>query len=169
MNKITIRTAKPADARVVLDFLNRVGGESDQLLFTENDFHNTTVEQEADIITTMINSSNSTMVLAFDQETVVSVSTLNGSPRTRAAHRTTLALAVSRSHWQRGIGSNVLQKLIAIAREKGLHTIDLEVKADNHAAIHLYQTFGFEEIGRYPDYIKLPDSYCDAILMILKL
>ncbi|WP_314065116.1 GNAT family protein [uncultured Vagococcus sp.] len=169
MSEIHIREAMPADAAAILDYLNKIGGESINLLFTENAFVNTTIPEEAAIIKKMVAGTNSTMILALDGQQVVSVSSLNGSDRPRAAHRTTLAISVSRTHWNRGIGSKVLNRLIDIAKSKELEIIDLEVKADNQAAIRLYQKAGFKEIGRYPHFLKIDAHYYDGIFMVLHL
>lgn len=169
MSDIIIRKATPADAPAVLDYLNKIGGESDQLLFTEGAFSTTSIAEEAAIIQQLTTGINSTMLLALDGQQVISVSTLNGSSRPRAAHRTSLALSVCRSHWNRRIGYKMLISLIDVAKEKHLDVIDLEVKADNQAAIHLYQKAGFTEIGRYPQFLKIEGQYYDGILMVLQL
>lgn len=169
MAEILIRAAKPTDAPAILDYLNQVGGESTNLLFTEGSFAKTTIAEEEAIIKKMSDGPNSTMIMALDGPLVVSVSSLNGSPHPRAVHRTSLAISVSKSHWNRGIGFMVLTRLIEIAKEKKLNIIDLEVKADNEAAIHLYQKAGFKEIGRYPHFIKIDEQYYDGLLMVLLL
>lgn len=60
------------------------------------------------------------------------------------------------------IASELLQKTIDLAREKGLRRICLEVRASNTAAINLYQKFEFASSGRRPGYY---DNREDAILM----
>lgn len=47
--------------------------------------------------------------------------------------------------------------------------ISLGVKSDNTAAIKLYESLGFEVVGRHRDYFKLEDSYYDELLMDLAL
>ena len=46
-----------------------------------------------------------------------------------------------------------------------LHNIDLEVVADNKAAIALYHKMGFTDIGVYKNYWFANNVYKDAILM----
>ena len=68
---------------------------------------------------------------------------------------------------RRGIGSQLLKELIAIARERKLQTIFLEVRESNVAARALYCKFGFEESGRRKNYYANPTE--DAVLYTLNL
>ena len=47
--------------------------------------------------------------------------------------------------------------------------INLEVRADNESAIHLYEKYGFRSIGTSPAYFKIGDQYFDFVLMVLDL
>lgn len=53
-----------------------------------------------------------------------------------------------------GIGSILLENLIQLAKEKNLTSINLEVMEENYPAIHLYQNFGFKQIGLRKNYYK---------------
>ena len=60
--------------------------------------------------------------------------------------------------------------MIDWAKEKGFEKMELEVNAENTAAIALYQKFGFQEFGRYPQFVKYEDgSYGDALYMVKEL
>lgn len=61
----------------------------------------------------------------------------------------------------RGIGAQILRTGIDWARNHGANTIHLEVDSANAAALALYESFGFQQWGRRPDYY--PGS--DAVLM----
>lgn len=55
--------------------------------------------------------------------------------------------------WQgRGLGRQLLQRLLRQAREQGADTAFLEVRASNRAAIALYDALGFNEIGQRRGY-----------------
>jgi len=54
-----------------------------------------------------------------------------------------------------GIGSMLMEILIALARKEGLKRIGLTVLADNYKALRLYEKFGFKKIR----YIKNGDVY----------
>lgn len=54
-----------------------------------------------------------------------------------------LDIAVAPSFRGRGVGRALLERAIAIAREKGAERLVLEVRESNGAAIRLYERFGF--------------------------
>jgi ribosomal-protein-alanine N-acetyltransferase len=76
-------------------------------------------------------------------------------------------IAVAREVLRRGIGRQLLSELIPGLRQTGIQTLHLEVRASNLAAMGLYNSFGFKEIGRRPRYYSDPIE--DAVLMTLHL
>ena len=63
-----------------------------------------------------------------------------------------------------------IEKLFAVARERGFEQIELEVVADNENAIHLYKSMGFENYGTFPNNMKYKDgTYADAYWMMKNL
>lgn len=84
------------------------------------------------------------------------------------AHRGELEITVKKSHWNQGIGSKLLERIISFAREEAnSEIISLEVRSDNKAAIHLYQKFGFKKIGTFKGYFKINGEMIDFDLMQL--
>lgn len=65
-----------------------------------------------------------------------------------------------------GFGKFILNELINIAKEEGCTSITLEVNENNKPAIHLYEQFGFKQVGFRKKYYDGVDS---AILMTLEL
>ncbi len=63
----------------------------------------------------------------------------------------------------RGLGKQLVQKLIDLAIEKKAEVIFLEVRKSNQVAQNLYKYFGFEVIGSRRGYYV--DNNEDAILM----
>jgi ribosomal-protein-alanine N-acetyltransferase len=76
-------------------------------------------------------------------------------------------IAVKKSWQRRGIGSILLENLIARARELNLKFITLEVRVSNFAAQKLYQKFGFVVEGMRKNYYVKPVE--DAVIMTLYL
>ena len=93
---------------------------------------------------------------------------LSGLPR-RMNHRAELGLTVLKSEWNKGLGSQLLQKAIEFAKSNDIEIINLEVRSDNLRAIHVYKKFGFRKIGTSPAYFKIADSYIDFDIMYLDL
>jgi ribosomal protein S18 acetylase RimI-like enzyme len=68
-----------------------------------------------------------------------------------------------------GLGKLVVGSLIDNARERGLETLDLGVRGNNHGAMELYEDLGFREWGRLPDVIEVGDERYDDVRMFLRL
>jgi len=69
-----------------------------------------------------------------------------------------------------GIGTRLIRKIIEVARQKDFEIIQLYVFASNKKAIHIYKKFGFQEVGRIKNGIKLQNGkYTDEIIMTLHL
>lgn len=51
-------------------------------------------------------------------------------------HRGDLGVSVLRQYWNKGIGSQLLHKVINFAKENSFEVIDLQVRSDNFSAIH---------------------------------
>jgi RimJ/RimL family protein N-acetyltransferase len=59
------------------------------------------------------------------------------------------------SDWRgRGVGTALVAAAIEWARARGLHKLTLGVFPQNHAAIALYQKFGFVEEGRHVKHMR---------------
>lgn len=74
-----------------------------------------------------------------------------------------LTIAVSSARWGQGIGSQLLEELLAEAVRRGCTEVFLEVRADNLRAQRLYQWWGFAEVGLRRGYYQ--PSGTDAIVM----
>lgn len=67
---------------------------------------------------------------------------------------------------RQGLARLLLVQLISEARILGAETLFLEVRPSNQAALALYQTIGFNEIGRRVDYYPAPKGQReDAIVL----
>ena len=79
-------------------------------------------------------------------------------------------MLVDRGWRGRGVGSALVEAAIAMARDRGLHKLCLEVFAHNTAAIGLYRKFGFVEEGRRRrQYRRANGELWDSIMMGLPL
>lgn len=166
--EITYREAEPWEAAALLEYMKQVGSESGNLSFGAEGL-SFSVEQEAAILESICQNPRSIMLLAFDGGEIVGNASIHGSSRPRFSHRYELAITVRKSHWGRGIGTALMERLIAFAREIGAEVVSLEVRSDNDRAIALYKKFGFEIFGTYRKFFKFEDNYYDADYMNLYL
>jgi ribosomal protein S18 acetylase RimI-like enzyme len=81
------------------------------------------------------------------------------------AHRGHLGMGIVKEFRGQGLGSKLISAAIAHAQRIGLEKVELEVFADNLAAIGLYQRQGFEKTGEISRYRKIDGEYQDVILM----
>jgi [ribosomal protein S18]-alanine N-acetyltransferase len=75
-------------------------------------------------------------------------------------------LVISVAHRRRGFGLQLLQSLIAAARQRNVERIFLEARESNVAARALYEKVGFQLNGRRKAYYGHPQE--DALLFALK-
>ena len=76
-----------------------------------------------------------------------------------------LNLAVHPEHRRRSIARRLLAEGLGQARTLGAALAWLEVRPSNLAALVLYESFGFKEVGRRPRYYD--DTNEDALLLTL--
>lgn len=58
-----------------------------------------------------------------------------------------LSMGVVQAWRGRGVGSRLLEQLVAAAREQGLASLSLSVEPDNYA-LRLYERVGFQQVGQ---------------------
>ena len=165
---IIYRTAVPSDAAQLLDYLKQVGGETDNLSFGAAGIP-FTVEQEAALLERIANSPHSRFFLALDGEKIVGNACVDGSANPRLCHRRNLAITVLRDYWGRGVGTELMERMLAFARESGAELASLEVRSDNERAKALYRKFGFVSFGPFPKYFKIDGQFFDVDCMTLEL
>ena len=164
---IRIEKATPSDAAMLLEYLKQVGGETDNLTFGFEGMP-FSVEVEAEFISNMENSRDDIMLLAKSDDKIVGCASLNRLPR-RMKHRGDFAVSVAKDYWNKGIGSQLLDNIIAFARENDFEVIDLQVRSDNKSAIHLYEKYGFKKIGEHPAFFRISDENISFDIMCLEL
>ena len=71
-------------------------------------------------------------------------------------------IVIKKSERNKGIGTELLNKIVEIAKKNGAKSLTLEVNENNKYAIKLYEKFDFEEIGRRKKYYNGIDT---AIIM----
>lgn len=84
----------------------------------------------------------------------------------KMAHKGTLwGMYVRPAARQQGVGKTLVKAVLEAAQTQ-VEQIDLCVNADNHAAIQLYQHFGFSAYGTERHATKYNGIYADEIMMV---
>jgi len=166
---LLLRKPKIEDAKEIIEYLNLIGGESDNLLFGNGEFL-FSVEQEAEYIKNITNDANTLMILGIINDTIVSCASISCLARKRIAHNSEVVISVKKDYWRNGIGNAVMKELVKVAKEHDtIKTISLGVNANNKNAITMYEKFGFEKVGMHKDYFNINGIYVDELLMDLNI
>jgi phosphinothricin acetyltransferase len=106
-------------------------------------------------------------VLVAEQDgEVVGWASLN-SFNARAAYDAVadLSVYVERARRGGGIGRQLLERLLPLARELGYHKLVLAALAHNPAGAALYEKVGFRSVGVYREQGRLDGRWIDVLLM----
>lgn len=164
---ILISRAVADDAQAMLEYLNTVGGETDNLTFGKEGL-TISVEDEKIFLQSLENSTSSMMLVAKHKGKIVGIAGLSGYPKERMKHRGELAVSVLKAFWGNGIASRLMEEILAFAKDvANIEIISLEVRSDNVRAIGLYKKYGFEKIGEFKGFFKIDDAFVDFDLMNL--
>ncbi|XVN42633.1 MAG: GNAT family N-acetyltransferase [Candidatus Rickettsia vulgarisii] len=138
---LIIDKASLLDAAEIVDFLNKVGGQTDFLTFGENEFP-FSVEEEKIIIKECIGSDLNLMLLGKINTKIVSQLFLQRSSKKRLIHIVDIGISVCKNYWGNST-QNMLNFAIGWAKDHGITKIQLQVRIDNKGAIVLYKKLGF--------------------------
>ena len=83
------------------------------------------------------------------------------------SHCGSLGMGVHPDYRRQGLGRRLLAACIEKAWAKGLMRIELEARADNHAAIALYERLGFRAEAVKSQAMRFDGQYFDAVQMRL--
>ena len=72
-------------------------------------------------------------------------------------------IAVDAHYRRQGIAQALVEALVVQLKEKGNHSLTLEVRISNLPAIALYEKLGFAQVGRRPNYYRNPKE--DALIL----
>ena len=80
-----------------------------------------------------------------------------------------LTIGVAEGQQRQGLGRAMLREMLELAREKNMRRVFLEVRSSNNAALALYRSSGFGEIGVRRGYYQNANGSGDALTMACEL
>jgi len=106
-------------------------------------------------------------LVAVAGETIAGMAGLHPvHPGLRRSHVRALGIFVAPCWQGRGVGRQLLQRLLAWADDwAGVLRVELNVHAQNERAIALYRSLGFVEEGRHRGYVLRDGAFVDALSM----
>ncbi|WP_432405967.1 GNAT family N-acetyltransferase [Wukongibacter sp. M2B1] len=166
---VTLREGNGKDARRVIEYIQRVAGESDNLSFGEGEF-NTTVEEETAFIETCKTLDNCIFLIAEHRGRIIGCLTFSGGNRSRLEHYGEFGVSVLKRYWGLGLGRMLIEYLIEWARKTGIiKKINLKVKSDNTRAVNLYEELGFIMEGTISRFFYHKGRFHDVYVMGLEI
>ena len=151
------RGSRIEDAERLLAYLKQTAAETPFLLH-EPEECTMTLEAETAFITGQRESLNDYHILCEVDGKLAGCCHLGRKTKARNRHRGMVGIALFREYWGMGIGTLMMDRLIALGREMGLSQLELEVFETNDRAMALYRKMGFVETGAIPDAIHLKDG-----------
>ena len=160
IERLTIRRAEADDCDAVYEMFtaSTVYAGTLQLPYPSREYWRRRLSENSD--------SDYYLVGIIDDQIVgmVSVDTFPNRPRRR--HAGAIGISVH-DEWQgKGVGKELMRAIVDLADNwLNLTRLELEVYADNEAAIRLYERFGFEVEGRLRQHALRNGEFVDAIMM----
>ncbi len=142
--QFTIRPATVADAADIAAIYNREVTSSTATF----DLVERSIDDQREWLTARSGAFAAIVAVAADTDELVGFASL--SPyKERAAYRTTVenSVYVHRDHGGQGIGTLLMEHLIATARESGFHSIIARIEAGSETSRGLHRSCGFELVG----------------------
>jgi len=166
---ITIRPARTNDAVDLIEYLGKIGAESDNLTFGPGEFE-ISVEQEVNFLEGMAVSDNSIYLVAHNGEQIVGSLNFSGGGRPRIAHTGEFGVSVLKAYWYNEIGTGLIKYLLEWCRARGvIRKVNLRVRTDNEHAIQLYKKLGFVEEGIITREFLINGCFYDTMAMGLQI
>lgn len=165
-----LRNGDAADGRIVYDVFNATHAETDYLM-TYPDENSFDPEQEARFLEEKTNSSDEIEIIAIIDGRVVGTAGIEAVGRKyKVRHRAEFGISILREYWGLGLGKALTEACIQCAKEAGYTQLELNVVAENEAAISLYKNCGFVEYGRNPrGFNSRISGYQELVYMLLEL
>lgn len=153
------------DAEEIVAFYNRVGGETSYLSF-EKDEYPLTVEQQKEALEADSKDDQQFMLLVKEDGEIIALGTMNTSHKIKAKHVTELGIVVQKLSQSKGVGTELMKRLIKWARnEPNITKIRLDTRADNVKAVSLYLRLGFIIEGTLKNETLWNGQYYDLYVM----
>ena len=168
--KCILRNANAEDGAAVLDLYILTHGQTDYLLSYPDEV-TFTPESESEYLRKKAESPRDVELLAIvDGVAAGSAGVFGHGEKFKVRDRASLGISVDKRYWRLGIGKALIDACIECAKKAGYRQMELEVVAENEAAIALYKKAGFVEFGRNPRGMKSRETgWQEIVLMRLEM
>ena len=160
---IKIRPYKTDDTQAILDIINHNILHSTSLY----DYNIRSYEQQKTILEEKINKNFPVIVAELDG--IVVGFGMYSEFRFREAYQFTVehSVYVSEDFHGNGVGKQLLQELINLARKQKIHTMIGVIDSENQGSVVFHEKFGFKTVGIIKESGYKFDRWLDSVLMQL--
>jgi RimJ/RimL family protein N-acetyltransferase len=164
--EFTIRQAQPDDAGQLIAHVRRLIQEPGIQIPLHPDEFTLTTEQQRQMLSEALHSKSSVFLVADVDGQVIGEINCKRGARRAFDHAVTLGMSVCAKWRNKGVGSELMKEAVAWAKSSGaVARVELFVYANNAAAIHLYEKFGFEVEGRRRQAVRQDGRFIDDLVM----
>ena len=157
--KALLRSPKDEDIRGVLDYLYVSAGETEFILRYPEECGKYTYEGEKALFDRINASDNEAMLVCIVDGKVAGNCQIAWKTGIKTRHRASVAIALLKEFWNKGIGTRMFEEMIRIAEaNENLIQMELEFVEGNTRARALYEKMGFRITGVNPNAIRLRDG-----------
>ncbi len=172
-----IRPARPEDYPSLLETLRAVAIDGRGVVRTHSEMAQTPDEEQIEFAKWAADASRSGprgcwFVALLDDNRVIGEADVRRMSPTRIRHVAHMGLSVHPQFQRQGVGKALMQAVLdwcvrgPRADFGAVHRLDLNVLADNHRAIALYESLGFTIEGRRRDFVRYENGdYVDDLTM----
>lgn len=168
--KCVLRNGVASDGLAAFENFNLTHAETDFLLsYPDENSYN--AEEEGKFLQEKTDSADEIEIIAEVGGKIAGMAGIEkvGS-KFKLKHRAELGISIAREYWRLGIGRALVNACVKCAKEAGYKQLELDVVADNEAALSLYKRAGFVEYGRNPrGFFSRISGYQPLVYMRLEL
>ncbi|GLI54866.1 alanine acetyltransferase [Propionigenium maris DSM 9537] len=144
-------------------FLEKVSEETTYLTFDREEAPD--LEASQAMLKILSLGKNASFAAVEGEEIVGNITFRGRENRKRLAHVGEIGIVVAKSHWGRGIGKELIERVILHCRENSIEKIGLKVLDTNSRAVELYERLGFIREGVLIDEVKIEGKYYNYVVM----
>lgn len=153
---------QPEEDKELYACMKQLDAETRYMLYLPDERHYDEEKMKQLIISV---NQEGALIGAKYEEKIVGYISLNVTPLAKIKHTAYIVMGITKDYQGQGVGKQLFEKAIALAKEKGLHRLELTVIKENQAAIRLYQKMGFLQEGIKQDSIYMDGKYYDELYM----
>ena len=162
LHAVEVRRARSQDAAAIVSGIAQV---CDEGIYFETDTFVPDRHWEAALYHPETFPHHLMSVAVWQDSLLGSVRLFSGLMGSKDRHVADLGIFVLKPYRDRGIGTRLMRYAIDWATDQGVEKVTLNVFADNHRAIHLYQKFSFQVEGLRKRQYRIQGEYVDELFM----